>query len=572
MWPFIRPHLSGFISAACLLTLAVAGQLAGPLFLRIMIDDAIPARSVPDVLLYAGAFAMVFALSMFISYIQVMITTKIGLSIIRDLKEKVFRHLLTLSLAYFDKHPSGRLMARVESDTERVRMLFSEVSLALLHNLVMVLGTVAIMFAANSGITFRILLMIIPVTILTFFFLSIMRKLFGRVRSAFAKLSGFVAEYVRTVSVLQIFRATGMAERKMHEVGRSYFKKEVKAYGVEYSYWSFIGACEVGAVVLILLASRGGVISGAITIGTIILFVEYTRRLFWPIVQFSETLNMIQRGFASADRIFGILDTETDTPDGSLGEKEFPVNWHEIRFEDIWFRYGEEDWVLKGVNFVIPRGKTYALVGSSGGGKTTIVSLLLRFYEPTRGKITIDGTDIRDFRLDVWRSKLGLVLQNVSLFSGSLSENLTVFNDSVSKERQIAALETIDASYLLERLPDGIDTEISEGGQNLSMGERQLISLARSVIYDPDILVLDEATSAVDPGTEKRIQKATDFLTKDRTSLIVAHRLSTIIHADRILVIQHGEVVESGNHEELLMEEGIYTGLCRLQLAGVHNG
>ncbi|MBN1433164.1 ABC transporter ATP-binding protein [Candidatus Fermentibacterales bacterium] len=567
MWPFVRPHVSVFLLGAGMLTLSVGGQLAGPVILKRMIDDAIPSGSVSSVMLLAGLFAAVFAVAMVIGYIQVIITTRVGLAIVRDLKEKVFRHMLTLSLAYFDRHSSGKLMARVESDSERVRMLFSEVSLALLYSFVLVVGTASIMLLTNSTIAIPVLLLIVPVAVLTFFFLKLMRKLYGEVRSAFAKVSGFVAEYVRAVPLLQVFRATRMAARKMHDVGRFFLHREVRAEIVDYTFWSFISSLEIAAVVLILSVGRTGILTGAISVGTIILFVEFTRRLFLPIMQFSETLNMVQRAFASADRIFTILDTETATPDGWRGESEFPRDWKSIRFENVWFRYGEK-WALKDVSFELARGTTTALVGRSGGGKSTIVNLLLRFYEPTEGRIMIDGNDIREFELEVWRARLGLVLQSVSLFSGTLSDNVTAFNDEISEKEQLGALSAIDATYLLANFSNGLKSEISEGGGNLSMGERQLISLARAVLYDPDILILDEATSSVDPGTERRIQRATTFLTRDRTSIVVAHRLSTITHADRILVVQHGEIIESGNHSELLAGNGVYTGLCKLQLVG----
>ncbi|MCK5065294.1 MAG: ABC transporter ATP-binding protein, partial [Candidatus Fermentibacteraceae bacterium] len=340
------------------------------------------------------------------------------------------------------------------------------------------------------------------------------------------------------------------------------------AYFWEYGFWSFLGSCEIVAVVIILLSGRAGVISGAVSIGTVVMFVEYTRRLFGPVVMFSETLNMVQRAAASAERLFDILSTETLTPDGHLEESDFPEDWKEIRFENVWFSYSKENQALKDISFVIPKGRMVALVGASGGGKSTIVSLLMRFYEPTEGKITINGIDIRDFRLDVWRRRLGLVLQNVNLFSGTLSENLTVFKRDIPLENQKKALRTIEAEDILERIPGGLDGKISEGGLNLSMGQRQLINYARAVLREPELLILDEATSSVDPGTEKRIQRSTDLIIKDRTALVVAHRLSTVTHASNIIVVQHGEIIEQGKHDELLRHAGAYAGLCRLQLEG----
>jgi ATP-binding cassette subfamily B protein len=569
LWPYVRPRLGTFLAAGGLLLLSVAGELSAPLVLRRVIDVSIPDGSTGEIVLLSGLFAGIFVAVMLLSYLQVVMATKIGLAVVRDVKDGVFTHMLTLSRSFFDSHPTGRLMARVESDGEKIRMLFSEVSMALLRSLAMVLGTLAVMAFTDLRITGAILLLIVPVALITLPVLRYMRTLYGRLRSAFARVSSVVAEYVRSIPVLQAFGATETAASKLHAAGEDYVRREVTAMGWEYTFWSFLGSCEIVAVAVILLAGRGGLASGVLTAGTVVLFVEYTRRLFQPILMFSSTLNQVQRGLASADRLFGILDTPTLTPDGHLGGEAFPDDWSEIRFRDVWFRYSpDDDWALRGLSMRLRRGEMVALVGASGGGKSTVVKLLMRFYTPQRGRITVDGVDIADLSLEVWRGRLGMVLQEVNLFSGTLADNLTVFDPEVPRGRQMEAMRAIDAHDLVERLPHGLDTEIAEGGTNLSMGERQLVSFARAVLRQPDILVLDEATSSVDPGTEKRIQRATDLMVEDRTALVVAHRLTTVMHASRILVIQGGRVAEEGTHGELLARGGVYAGLCRLQLGG----
>jgi ATP-binding cassette subfamily B protein len=566
--PLILPHWPQFALSVVLLLLAIAGELAGPLILRLVIDEAVPSRDSGAIIRYSLVFAGIFGATMVFAYLQVMLAARIGLSVVRDLKRQLFDHVLTLSMAYFNKNPSGRLMARVESDAERVRMLFSETSMALLRNAAMVAGTVVVMLLADPAITFKVMLIVLPAALLSIPVLKKMRVLWGDLRKSYASISGSVAEFVRAVPVMQVFGTTGYARTRIHRLGMRFVKREIRATIWDYGFWSFLGALEIAAVAVILTAGRPGVVAGTVTVGTVVLFVEYTRRLFGPLVMFGETLNQMQRALASGDRLMELIHTETLTPDGHLGPGHLPRGWTEIRFEDVWFSYSGEEWVIRGLSFSIHRGETVALVGDSGGGKSTLVALLLRFYHPVRGRITIDGTDIREFTLDAWRSRIGLVLQEVNLFSGTLSGNLTVFDPSVGRAEQEEALGQIEALELLERIPGGLDGEISEGGVNLSMGQRQLVNIARAVLRKPDILVLDEATSSVDPGTEKKLQRATDLALSGRTALVVAHRLSTIIHSDRILVVRGGLLVEQGTHAELMSHGGVYASLFILQFGG----
>jgi len=298
-----------------------------------------------------------------------------------------------------------------------------------------------------------------------------------------------------------------------------------------------------------------------------VMFIEYTRRLFWPLVMFSEQLDFIQRAFASAERVFGILDTPSRTPDDPDATADIPREWNEITFESVGLTYDGGARALDGMSFSIRRGEKIALVGLSGGGKTSVTSALLRYYEPTDGRIAMDGIDIRRYQQREWRRRIGLVLQDIHLFPGTLEDNLRVLREDIPKEAIDRALSTVQATTMVERLPRGYDTELSEGGGNLSMGERQLLCFARAIVDDPDILILDEATSSVDPVTEQRLQDALDHLLEGRTSIIVAHRLATITKVDRILVLHEGRLVEEGSHQELYQQGGVYRDLFDLQFA-----
>ncbi|HPF31583.1 MAG TPA: ABC transporter ATP-binding protein, partial [Candidatus Sabulitectum sp.] len=324
--PYVKPHWKAFLAAVLLLLLAIAGELAGPLVLRAVIDDAIPSGSSSEIIRLSGLFAVIFLVTMAIAYLQVIIASRIGLGIVRSLKRQLFDHVLTLSMAFFHANPSGKLMARVESDTERVRMLFSETSMALLRNAAMVVGTMVIMFQANGYIALRVLAITVPVALISIPVLKRMRVIWGKVRMSYASIAAVASEFVRAVPVLQVFGTTGFAREKMHREGKEYFRREMKASLLEYGFWSFLGTLEIGAVAVILVAGRPGVISGAVTVGTVVLFVEYTRRLFGPLVMFGETLNQIQRALASGERLMEILDTKTLTPDGSI-TGGFPSDW-----------------------------------------------------------------------------------------------------------------------------------------------------------------------------------------------------------------------------------------------------
>jgi ATP-binding cassette subfamily B protein len=565
--PLFRPHARTLLGALLLLFITVAAELGGPLIIRYVLDTDIPAGNRGGVLVRGLLFAGLYAVGMWVAYIQVVMVSRVGLEIITDLREQAFRHLMGLSLAYFDKNPPGRLMARVEADVERLRNLFSDFAIALFRNIVLLAGTLGVMFAVDVKVTLSIVVLMFPIVVGTYFFLKYIRRAFHTVRKLYARISSFLAEYVQGIPVLQVFGYTEKAQYDLAKLNRDKYSKEIRVYFRQYAFWGAFASAEIAAVMLIIWIGARSMFGVAMTVGTLVLFIEYTRRLFFPLVIFSEQLNFLQRAFASADRVFGILDTQSRTADRPNAVPDIPHEWDAISFEDVTFEYDGGAKALDRVSFSVPKGQKVALVGLSGGGKTTITSLLLRFYEPTEGMITLDGEDIRVFQQKEWRKKIGLVLQDIHLFPGSLEDNLRVLRDDIPREAMDRALKVVQAETMVERLPEGYGTELSEGGGNLSMGERQLLCFARAIVDDPDILILDEATSSVDPATERRLQNSLDHLLEGRTSLIVAHRLSTIKTVDRILVMHEGKLVEEGSHDELYAQGGVYRDLFDLQFA-----
>lgn len=565
--PLFRPHARRLALAAALMLVAVAAELAGPLIIRHVLDTDIPGQDQAGVLTRAVWYVLLYAIGMGAAYAQVILVSRVGLSIITEIREQAFAHLMSLSLAYFDKNPPGRLMARVESDVERLRQLFSDVALALLRNIVLLAGTFAVMMAADSRVTLTILALMAPVVFATYFFLQYIRRAYRVVRRLYARVSTFLAEYVQGIPILQIFGYTEKAQMDLMRLNTDKYSKEVRIFFRQYAFWGAFSSIEIAAVMVIIYIGARHVFGVAMTVGTLVLFIEYTRRLFFPLVMFSEQLNFIQQAFASADRVFAILDTPSRTPDLPGAEREIPEDWKEIAFDDVTFVYDGGARALDRVSFRIRRGEKIALVGLSGGGKTTVTNLLLRFYEPTEGTITIDGVDIRRYRQKEWRKLIGLVLQDIHLFPGTLRDNLEVLRDGTPEHALESALEVAQATEMVRRLPDGFETELSEGGTNLSMGERQLLCFARAIVDDPGVLILDEATSSVDPATERKLQDSLDHLLEGRTSIIVAHRLSTITKVDRIFVLHEGRLAEQGTHHELYELGGMYRDLFDLQFA-----
>lgn len=581
--PYALRYRRELLLAAGLLLAVVGLGLVGPLLLGQVVDLATAAQGpagghpierpfllpvTPDrdgVLVLAGLFVVVVVTGFLLEAALGFLMARVGVDCTLRLKEDLFRHVLTLDPGFFRDYPPGRLIARVESDTEAVKNLFTATAMQAFRAGLTFVGIFGLMLAFDPRTTVFVLPVVLALTAATMFFVRLVRGLFKETRRRMAALTAHLAEFVQGASVVQAHAYEPQAQARMHEQNLGRYRAEARASIINQAFWGFFAFCEAATAALVIWAGVTKVIEGTLSLGTLIIFIEYVRQAFLPVAMLSEFVSQVQQGFVSAGRVFGILSLRPAAPDPPDALAEVTLG-DRVRFEDVRFSYGGEVEALRGVSFEVPRGKQVALVGASGGGKSTIVNLLLRFHEPTAGRITVDGVDLRAITRAAWRRRVGLVLQEVSLFPGTFQDNLTVFDADRPAAEVARACGVVGADALLARLPRGLATPIAERGANLSMGERQLVSLARALVHDPDLLVLDEATSAIDPRTEAQLQESLTRLLAGRTALIVAHRLATVRRCDEILVVEQGRIVERGTHEALwAREDGAYRRLAALQ-------
>jgi ABC-type multidrug transport system fused ATPase/permease subunit len=480
----------------------------------------------------------------------------------------MFRHLLKLPISYFDKHPIGTLISRVESDTEALKFLFSSTAVVLVSNLALLIG-MSVVMAVVSWRLYLLILVMIPVFAYSFYwFEKHVRPVYINLRKKIAEINGFIIETVKSLNVVQVFQQENNFISRANVLGKDKYDYELKALSFWYRVWLFVELGEIIGILLVLGVGGIWALAGLITIGTLYLFISYITRLFGPLRGLSDQINVIERAFAAAERAFQILATEEEFQKSEQHIlREFE---NVIEFKNLSFYYADKNWVLKNLDFQIKKGERIALVGETGGGKTSIISLLLKYYSPQDGDVLIDGTSLAHIERHSLRSRIGFVPQDVILFPGSILDNLKLFDTTIPDESVYEAAKRAKIHQRITELPDGYRTNIIEQGINLSFGERQLISYTRALVFDPGILILDEATSSVDPESERLVQQGLKELLKGRTAIIIAHRLTTTRLADRVLVIHKGRLVEEGNHADLLREKGHYYKMYRLQyLSGV---
>jgi ATP-binding cassette, subfamily B, multidrug efflux pump len=563
--PFLKNHRSGLTYCLILLAASTALSLWWPVLMQHAIDIDIAQDDIQGLLWTVILIGVIQGVTLVLQYIQTIWLETIGQDTMVELKQKLFDHVLSLDISYFDKNPIGRIMARIESDTEALRMLFTNTAVMLVGDVILVAGIFAIV-AYYSWRLVLILLAFMPVVIvITYIYAKITNPRYVEIRKRTAEMTARLTEFLHGVSIIQIFHRADYASEKFNEANRRKFEYDAFVNIGAGFYFNMVFFLELVAIATVLYFGAVWTGSGAVTVGVIGMLIVLIWRAFEPIHRASEQLANIQRAIAGAKRLFSLLSEKSVLPDS-----ETPVAWNglrkSIRFENVWFTYdGDDNHVLKNVSFEIPAGKRVALAGVTGGGKSTIVSLLLRMYDPQQGRILVDDIDIRDIRKDELRHRFALVLQDIILFPGDIASNISLDSNSISDDKILRAAEIVEADRFIKRLPQGYKTEVSEKGANFSRGERQLLSFARALARDPDILILDEATSSVDPQTERMVQDSMNRLLAGRTSLIIAHRLSTILDVDEILVLRHGEIIERGTHVELLLADGYYSKLFHLQ-------
>jgi ATP-binding cassette subfamily B protein len=551
--------------AVVLLLLLGAAEAARPWLIKIAIDDHI---AVGDVAGLTGPVAAFFGLLMFDfvgGAFRSYLTTWIGQRAMHDLRERLFDRLQRLPVSFFDRNAIGRLMTRVTSDVEVLNDLFSSGVVAIIGDLVLMVAILVMMFAMSWQLALVTLLLLPGIAAISFFFRSRMRDAHREIRHWVARLNAFLQERVTGLSVVQLFRREEDSKREFRSISREQLRAQIRS--VHY-YSLFNPLVEVGgafAIALILWYGGGRILQGAMTFGTLVAFLQYLGKFYAPIRDLAEKYNLLQSAMASGERLVALLDEPIDVDSGR--PTQLPQPRGEIEFDDVWFRYGDDAWTLRGVSFRVIPGERVALVGPTGSGKTTCASLLSRFYEVERGRILLDGLDIREYPREELRRRIGLVVQDVFLFSDSVLENVRLHEEAIGEERVRRAIEAIGSDRFVDGLPAGLDTPVGERGRALSTGQKQLLAFARALAFDPPVLVLDEATSSVDSESERLIELAVARLLAGRTSIVIAHRLATIRSVDRIVVIHHGEVRETGTHAELLADDGLYARLYQLQFA-----
>ncbi len=571
LFRYLRPYWKLAIAAVVMtIFLNILGALS-PKFVQYAVDNYIVPKQLEDFSLFVIAFFFVLLFRFIFQYTQEIVINRVGQQVMFDLRTEIYTKLQKQEVAYYDKNPVGRVITRITSDVESLNELFTSGVVDVLGDLVVIVAIMAIMLAMDWKLALISLVTVPLLFIATNWFRKHAREGFDKVRTRTAKLNAFLQEHISGASTVQLFNAEAKVQRNFAEINDEYRNANIETiyyYSIFYPMVDFIATIGIAVVIWyggyeILTATSA---NKAASIGTIIAFVQYSGLLFQPIRDLSDKFNVLQAAIVASHRIFELLDLEVKIESPKEPKKQGRAVG-KIEFESVWFAYKKEDWILKDVSFTVEHGQSVALVGHTGSGKTTITNLIMRFYDIQKGRILVDGVDVRDWDLEDLRQNFAVVLQDVFLFSGSIEDNIKLGNDAIKEDKIIWAAKEVHADEFIQKIDGGYKSVVKERGAGLSVGQKQLVSFARALAFEPAILVLDEATSSIDTETEQLIQQAVERVMQERTSLVVAHRLSTIQRCDKIIVLHHGELREIGTHQELLRLKGLYWRLYQLQYA-----
>ena len=564
LFQYAKPYIKQFYLLVFLTIFLAILTPIRPILVQKAIDEYVPNGDYDGLVLMITILIGHLIVLAVVQYSHTYLSGWVGQTIIRDIRTKLFNHLIRLKLKFFDKTPIGRLVTRNVSDIETLSNVFSEGIAALIGDLLQLVFLMGFMFYLDWKLTL-VSLSTLPLLIFsTYVFKEKIKVTFNEVRNAVSNLNSFVQEHVTGMNIVQIFNAEKREMDKFKEINREHEKAHIRSvlyYSIYFPVAEIIQAIAIGMAVW--YGAREILVDASVGPGVIIAFIMYIQMFFRPIRMIADRFNTLQMGIVSSNRIFDLLDNDEHMADeGEYAPEEIKG---EVEFKNVWFAYNEEEYVLKDISFKVKEGETIALVGATGAGKSSVINLLSRFYEINKGDILVDGVNLKEYDLGALRSHIGVVQQDVFLYSDTIRHNITLGNPDITDDKIAAAADLVGVKKIIDRLPNGYDYNVMERGSTLSVGQRQLISFVRAMVYDPKIIVLDEATSSVDTETEELIQGAIEVLMKGRTSIVIAHRLSTIQGADKIIVLDKGEIKEVGTHQELLDKDGFYSKLYNMQ-------
>ncbi len=571
---YLKPHKKRFIIVLVMMLIGIVVQLVPSLIIGVTIDVVISeslstAEKLNYLVYLAGGFVLLLVIAFNIEYRQALWLQEIGQKIILTMRQQVFEHIQTLGPAQLNQVPVGKLVTRVTNDTNTLSEMYTNVAANLIRNIIYLIGILIVLFVINYKITLFLMLLLPVVFLATVLFRKYSRASYRKVRTNVSEVNAFLSENLSGMKITQAFNQEPKKRQvfydKSNQLRKSYMN-EILVFG---TYRPLMYLFSMIGILLILFLGIGDVINQAtylfvFSAGLLFSYYRYVRDFFEPILQMAEQFNMLQNAFASAEKIFDVLDTEQDIKN-DLDAIELEAFKGSIIFKDVWFSYIPDEWVLKGISFEVKPDQTVAFVGATGSGKSTILNLIVRNYDIQKGQILIDDIDIKKIKRESLRKHIGQMLQDVFLFSGTLKDNIKLFDNSKTDDAMIEAANYVGLNHVIDNLKDGYNHKVLERGNNFSSGQRQLISFARTVLYQPTLMILDEATANIDSETESIIQESLEKMMNISTMIIVAHRLSTIQHADQIIVMSHGKIVESGSHQRLLKEKGLYYNLYQLQ-------